>query len=242
MIETLKIKQKEAFTVSIKGMFDGIANNYDHINSLLSFGTDIYWRKATINTLKKRQPEYILDLATGTAEMAIMAAKSLKPQKIYGLDISEEMLQIARHKVSDLKLSHIIELQSGNAMQLPFDDNSFDAVTIGFGIRNFADLVLSLKEIKRVLRKNGLVSILEFSKPNYAIVRKTYDLYMAHLMPFIGNKMAHHAFAYNYLRESIELFPAQKDIIKLINSQGFTNTRSKSLSFGITHIFTAEKS
>ncbi|MDD3877715.1 MAG: bifunctional demethylmenaquinone methyltransferase/2-methoxy-6-polyprenyl-1,4-benzoquinol methylase UbiE [Bacteroidales bacterium] len=241
MIETVKVKKEQIYKTDIRGMFDGIASHYDFINNLLSFGTDKYWRKTTIKILKKKNPVFILDIATGTAELAIMAAKVLKPQKIVGIDISNDMLEIGRQKVKRQNFSSLIELRSGNAISLPFDDNSFDAVTIGFGIRNFTDLSASLKEIKRVLRTNGVVSILEFSKPESNFVKKIFNLYASHFVPFVGNKISNHKYAYNYLNQSIDDFPSFKEVSEKIHNAGFVNIKNKPLTFGITNIYTAEK-
>ena len=241
MVKTAKTSKNKYSEVDVKQMFDGIANSYDFLNHFLSLGIDRYWRRVTIKNLIKSQPSVILDLATGTADLAISTAKKIKTVKIFGVDISEQMLAKAKQKVIRNKLSDRIELMTASAMALPFEDNTFDAVTIGFGIRNFPDLNGSLIEINRVLKSNGLLCILEFSKPKNYFFKNLYNFYFSKILPFVGNKLSQHKYAYKYLNESVIKFPEGKEFNEFLNQTGFVNIENKPLTFGISTLYISNK-
>jgi demethylmenaquinone methyltransferase/2-methoxy-6-polyprenyl-1,4-benzoquinol methylase len=222
-------------------MFDQIAPKYDFLNRFLSAGIDISWRKKALSLLKKKNPETILDVATGTADLAIMASKILTPKKIVGIDISEGMLSFGRQKIATQGLSTIIELQSGDSEAIHFSDESFDAVTVSFGVRNFQNLEKGIGEIFRVLKKNGTLVVLEFSKPKLPLVKQFYNLYMNVVTPGMGGLFSKNRNAYQYLNESVQKFPEGKAFTAVLENAGFQKTNIKTLSFGICTIYTGEK-
>jgi demethylmenaquinone methyltransferase/2-methoxy-6-polyprenyl-1,4-benzoquinol methylase len=222
-------------------MFNNIAPQYDFLNRFLSAGIDISWRKKALSLLKKDNPKKILDIATGTADVAIMAASILSPEKIIGIDISEGMLSFGRQKIKNLQLQDVIELQQGDSEAIQFEDESFDAVTVSFGVRNFQHLENGLTEIKRVLRKGGKLVILEFSRPSLPGIQQLYKLYMSVLAPGIGKIFSNNRGAYQYLNDSVQKFPEGKDFISVLDSIGFHNTSFKRLSLGICSIYIGEK-
>jgi len=222
-------------------MFDRIAFRYDFLNRFLSGGVDIYWRRRTIRRLMDLHPGQILDVATGTADMAIMMTRYLTPEKITGIDISNGMLDIGRQKIARHKLEDRIVLQQGDSENLDFPDNSFDAITVAFGVRNFENLEKGLKEMLRVLRPGGRLVILEFSQPRIIGVRQLYNLYCNLIAPRVGKAVSHSGEAYQYLNDSIKAFPEGKDLIRILEKCGYVNTRLKRLSLGICSIYTGEK-
>lgn len=221
-------------------MFDNISGNYDFLNHFLSLGIDKGWRKKAIGLLKAHSPKTILDVATGTGDFAIQAL-DLKPEKVIGVDISEGMLEVGRKKMTSRGLSNIIELKSGDSENLPFSDNNFDAVTVGFGVRNFENLEKGLSEILRVMKPGALLVILEFSRPTSFPFKQVYNLYFKSILPKIGRWVSRDKAAYTYLPESVEAFPDGNDFIKILSKTGFKNTTCKSLTFGISSIYTAQK-
>ena len=222
-------------------MFNNIAPQYDFLNRFLSAGIDISWRKKALSLLKKDNPKKILDIATGTADVAILAANMLSPEKIIGIDISDGMLELGRQKIANLKLQHTIELLQGDSEAIQFNDDSFDAVTVSFGVRNFQHLEKGLNEIKRVLRKGGKIVILEFSRPSMPGIQQLYKLYMSVLAPGIGKLFSKNRGAYQYLNDSVQKFPEGKDFVYVLNTIGFHNTSFKRLSLGICSIYIGEK-
>jgi len=224
----------------VKAMFDNIAPRYDFLNHFLSLGIDKRWRKKAISLLQDEQPKIILDIATGTADFAIEAL-TLQPHVIKGIDISDEMLQIGRKKIKKINAGKKIELLAGDSEKINFDDNSFDAITIGFGVRNFENLSKGLTEIFRVLKKNGTLVILEFSTPEKFPVRQLYLFYFHNILPLLGKIISKDDRAYHYLPESVKAFPPGKDFIKLLNETGFTDTKCIPLTFGIASIYTGKK-
>lgn len=222
-------------------MFDHIAYRYDFLNRFLSGGIDLLWRKKAINQLKKLDPKKILDVATGTADVAIMTARILRPEKIIGIDISEGMLGFGRKKIEKLGLDPIIELLNGDCETIKAEDNSFDAVTVAFGVRNFQNLEKGLREILRVLKPGGKLVVLEFSQPKTAVVKQFYQLYMNIVAPGMGKLFSKNRDAYKYLDESIKKFPEGKNFTVILDNLGYTNTYCKHLSFGICSIYCGEK-
>jgi demethylmenaquinone methyltransferase / 2-methoxy-6-polyprenyl-1,4-benzoquinol methylase len=224
----------------VEQMFDNISGNYDFLNRSLSFGIDIIWRRIMMRQLKDIQPKLILDVATGTADVAIEAVK-LKPESIIGVDISEGMLQVGREKIAKKNLHHIITLEKGDSEQLQFTDNHFDAVTVAFGVRNFENLQLGLSELQRVLKPGGKVVILEFSRPRIFGVKQIYDLYFRYLCPWWGKLISKDFSAYKYLYESVKAFPEGKDFTDIASAAGFKNMKVRRVTLGIVSLYTAIK-
>ncbi|HEY9364547.1 MAG TPA: bifunctional demethylmenaquinone methyltransferase/2-methoxy-6-polyprenyl-1,4-benzoquinol methylase UbiE [Chitinophagaceae bacterium] len=225
----------------VAGMFDDIAPRYDFLNRFLSLGIDVGWRKKAIRQLKKDQPKLILDVATGTADMAIMACKMLQPEKITGIDISEQMLELGRKKIEKEGLSDRIELYTGDSETINFPANSFDAIMVAFGVRNFEHLDKGLKEMLRVLKPGGQVVILEFSKPKNIAIRKLYNLYMGIIAPKVAGWFCKNKDAYNYLNESAKAFPERHQLLKIMNETGYAQASFKPLSLGICCIYCGRK-
>ena len=222
-------------------MFDQIASRYDFINRFLSFGTDVGWRKKAIRQLKDLHPKTVLDVATGTGDVALLTYKLIRPEKIIGIDISEGMLELGRKKIARKNLGQVIQLQSGDSEAIKFGDASFDAVTVAFGVRNFANLEKGLSEMLRVLKPGGKAVILEFSKPKSRGIRILYNLYTRIVAPQAGRMIAKNKDAYQYLNNSIEAFPEGNALLTIMESVGFTNVYLKPLSFGICTIYCGNK-
>ena len=228
-------------TSPIAAMFDRISPKYDALNHLLSLNIDKVWRKKTAKTVAKSHPTSILDLATGTADLAIAMAKRIPQAHIVGMDISEKMLEIGEEKVTQRGLENQIELHVGDAAALPFEDDSFDAVTVSFGVRNFEDLDKGLSEIHRVLKPHGQAVILEFSMPERFPVKQLYHFYFKRVLPMIGKQVSKDGDAYSYLPASVERFPKPDSFMKTLAIKGLNNSRVKKLSFGIAMLYTAQK-
>ncbi len=234
----------------IAKMFDSIAGSYDFLNHFLSLGIDIYWRKKAIGVLsfhlrggriKIRGGRIkILDVATGTADFAIEAAK-LNPEKIIGIDISRKMLNIGREKVKKSGLENKIELILGDSEKLPFKENSFDAITVGFGVRNFENLEKGLREMHRVLKNTGIVVILEFSKPQAFLIKSIFNFYFKNILPFVGKLVSKDKTAYTYLPQSVQKFPDGKDFLTILEKTGFYDVRQTELTFGVASIYVGKK-
>lgn len=224
----------------VRSMFNNIASKYDFLNHFLSAGIDYSWRRKAIRLLSAHQPKSILDVATGTADLAIEAAK-LNPQEIVGIDIAEDMLEIGRKKVTDKKLEKLIHLELGDSEDLQFADKSFDAVMIAFGVRNFSNLDQGLSEMYRVLKKGGVVVILEFSKPGNFGIKQLYNFYFRFILPFVGRIISGNKTAYTYLPESVGSFPAGEELIKILEKTGFSQTSCRSLSAGIATLYSGIK-
>jgi demethylmenaquinone methyltransferase/2-methoxy-6-polyprenyl-1,4-benzoquinol methylase len=224
----------------VAAMFDNIAGNYDFLNHFLSMGIDIRWRKKAIRLLKPYHPKYILDVATGTGDLAI-AALSLHPDKVVGVDISEKMIEIGREKIKKKKLIDKIQLLPGDSEKLIFIDNSFDAVTVAFGVRNFENLNKGLRDIYRVLKPGGVVVILEFSMPKKSPFKQLYNLYFRYILPVIGKMISKDYAAYTYLPDSVMAFPQGEVFTNILQSIGFNTTKHISLTFGVATIYIGEK-
>ncbi len=235
--EISKITGKKEY---VKNMFDDIAYRYDFLNHFLSLNIDYLWRKKLISILRPLKPEFILDVATGTADLAIEAC-NIKPKKIIGIDISDGMLKIAQKKISDKKLDGIIELVNADSENIPLEDDKFDACMVAFGVRNFENLKLGLQEMSRVLKPGGILLILEFSKPVSFPVKQIYHFYFKHILPVLGKIISKNKNAYLYLPESVNAFPDGDNFIKILEDVGFVDVRLKRLSFGISTIYTAIK-
>ncbi len=222
-------------------MFNNISHSYDLLNRVLSGGIDIYWRKKAIAFLKDDKPKLLLDIATGTADFAIEALK-LNPDKIIGVDISEGMLSMGKEKVKKLGLSDKIFLQLGDSEKLPFEDNTFDAITVSFGVRNFENLERGLSDMFRVLKPNGKVVILEFSNPQNKTFAKIYNFYSKYILPPIGKLISQDDTAYTYLPESVKAFPYGIEFLQILEKVGFKQTLCVPLTFGISSIYVGTKS
>jgi demethylmenaquinone methyltransferase / 2-methoxy-6-polyprenyl-1,4-benzoquinol methylase len=225
----------------VSEMFDKIAGRYDFMNRFLSAGIDVSWRIKAIKQFKSDKPQHILDVATGTGDMAIRAFKMLQPQKITGIDISAKMLEVGRQKVEKEALTGKIELLQGDSETINFADNTFDAVMVAFGVRNFEHLELGMSEILRVMKPGAKLVVLEFSKPRIPGVRTLYNFYMGVIAPQIATIFSKNKRAYQYLNESAKAFPDRKDFIAVLNKTGFKETFFKPLTLGICCIYCGKK-
>jgi demethylmenaquinone methyltransferase / 2-methoxy-6-polyprenyl-1,4-benzoquinol methylase len=225
----------------VASMFDQIAFRYDFMNRFLSGGIDVRWRKKAIRELAELKPQLVLDVATGTADVAIMTYKFLQPEKIIGIDISEGMLNLGRQKVDKLLLNKHIELLNGDSEAINFPNNTFDAITVAFGVRNFEHLEKGLSELLRVLKPGGKAVILEFSKPRKAWFKGIYNLYMKVIAPKAGQWLSKNKDAYQYLNQSVKAFPEGETFLHILQHVGFTETSLKRLSLGICTIYCGRK-
>lgn len=232
----LKLGKKE----QVAKMFDNISHKYDFLNHFLSLGIDIYWRKKAIKLLSSSKPKYILDIATGTGDFAIEALHLL-PDKVIGVDISAGMLKYGNEKIVKLGLEQKIELILGDSEKLPFDDNTFDAITVSFGVRNFEHLEKGLIDMFRVLKPGGKALVLEFSKPRSFPMKQLYNFYFKNILPVLGKMFSKDNTAYTYLPESVNAFPDGEDFLKVFESSGFKKTKCIPLTFGISSIYIGEK-
>ena len=224
----------------VADMFDSIAGKYDFLNHFLSMGIDKGWRRKAIKEIAAVKPQTILDIATGTGDLAIAASK-INPQKIVGIDISEGMLEVGKKKIKSLNLDNIITLQKDDSESLTFEDNSFDAITCAYGVRNFENLVAGLKEMNRVMKPGGKLAILEFSHPKQFPVKQLYQFYFKYILPTLGKMVSKHKSAYTYLPESVMAFPEGKRFCEILTDCGFKNAKARPLTLGITTLYTASK-
>lgn len=222
-------------------MFNNISKTYDFLNHFLSLGIDIIWRKKAIGELKKDQPKQILDVATGTGDFAFEALQLLNPDKITGVDISRGMLDVAEEKIKKRGLEHKFEVKLGDSEKLLFDDNTFDAVTVAYGVRNFENLEKGLSDMFRVLKPGGKAVILEFSKPRVFPIKQLYNFYFHYITPAIGKVFSKDNSAYKYLPESVAAFPDGMKFTELMKKVGYRETKNRPLAFGICSIYTGVK-
>jgi demethylmenaquinone methyltransferase / 2-methoxy-6-polyprenyl-1,4-benzoquinol methylase len=227
-------------TVNVGEMFNNIAPKYDFLNHFLSAGIDRRWRKKTIASLKKYNPKTILDVATGTADLAIQSL-TLNPENIIGIDIAEKMLDAGRVKIKKINTENRIQLIAASAEDIPFPDQSFDAVTVAFGVRNFVNLSKGLSEMHRVLKPGGVAAILEFSMPEKFPVKQGYRFYFKFFLPLIGRMVSKSASAYTYLPETIYTFPQGEKFSEIMTNVGFTKVTFRKFTFGIATLYVAEK-
>ena len=227
-------------SIQIERMFDEIAGQYDLLNRTLSLGIDNYWRRKGILALKAFAPRKILDVATGTGDLALYAYRLLKPEKIVGIDISEKMMAIGREKAAQAGLSEIIDFEWQNCADLQLDSDSFDAAVVAFGIRNFEDLDKGLQEILRVLRPAGRLMILELSSPESFPMKQGYRIY-SQLIPRIGRIVSRSKAAYNYLPKSISAFPQNAEMAAILEKNGFSGVEYRKLTGGICTLYLAQK-
>tara|TARA_B110000483_G_scaffold91590_1_gene113054 strand:- start:4490 stop:5221 length:732 start_codon:yes stop_codon:yes gene_type:complete len=224
----------------ITKMFDTISNEYDDLNRVISFGIDIKWRDKVVQIISKKNPTNILDVATGTGDLAINLIKTNASQ-IIGLDISEGMLDVGRKKILKKQLDNTIEMVVGDSENLPFDDNSFDAITVAFGVRNFENLETGLAEIIRVLKPNGLFVVLETSIPVKFPFKQGYYIYTKYLLPLIGRLFSKDKLAYRYLSESASKFPYGQAFNNILKKTGFIDCKALAQTFGVATIYSATK-
>lgn len=222
-------------------MFNNISPKYDLLNRVLSLGIDKIWRKQALNLLKKDNPTYILDVATGTADLAIEAATRLKATTIVGIDIAENMLQIGREKIAKKQLDNIITLQKGDSEKINYEDNTFDAVIVSFGVRNFQHLEIGLSEIYRVLKPGGNIMVLEFSKPQKAPFKQLYQFYFKNILPVVGKMVSKDTAAYTYLPDSVNAFPDGKAFCAILEKVGFSIQHFKPFTFGVCTSYVGKK-
>ncbi|MFS4469554.1 bifunctional demethylmenaquinone methyltransferase/2-methoxy-6-polyprenyl-1,4-benzoquinol methylase UbiE [Maribacter sp. 2210JD10-5] len=221
-------------------MFDSISGNYDGLNRVISFGIDVKWRKEVVALLKKEKPESILDIATGTGDLAIALVKT-GAKKIVGLDISPGMLSVGKDKVQKKELDHTIEMVVGDSENLSFADNTFDAVTVSFGVRNFETLETGLAEILRVLKPNGTLAVLETAVPTKTPFKQGYRFYTKNILPVIGKLFSKDNSAYGYLSESAAVFPHGENFNNILRKIGFIDVTNKPQTFGVASIYVAKK-
>jgi demethylmenaquinone methyltransferase / 2-methoxy-6-polyprenyl-1,4-benzoquinol methylase len=232
-----KLSKKE----QVADMFNNIAGKYDFLNHLFSLGIDKGWRNKAIKSIEDISPEKILDVATGTGDLAISAAKKMSHCHIVGLDIAAQMLEVGKTKINTQNLEGRIEMMVGDSESIPFADEHFDAILCAFGVRNFQDLHKGLKEMHRVTRYGGRIAILEFSHPRTFPVKQLFSVYFKYIMPVLGKIVSKHSRAYSYLPESVMAFPEGDDFCAILQSCGFKNVNATALSLGITSLYTAEK-
>ncbi len=225
----------------VEQMFDNIAFSYDKLNHRLSWDFDKRWRHKAVEQLKALQPKRMLDIATGTGDFAILAAEMLHPEQIIGADISEGMMEIGRQKVAEKNLSEVISFMKEDCLNLSFEDNSFDAVTAAFGIRNFQDLDKGLSEMCRVLRPGGMLSIVELTTPVHFPMKQLFNVYSNTVLPIYGTLISKDSSAYDYLNKSIAAFPQGERMMDILKKAGFDKVSFKRLTFGICTMYIAEK-
>ena len=221
-------------------MFNNISKNYDDLNRVISFGIDISWRKKVVQIVSKNNPQQILDIATGTGDLALMMS-TLAPEKIIGLDISEGMLAVGKEKISKAQLNDKIEMVVGDSEDIRYADNTFDAITVSFGVRNFANLDKGLGEIRRVLKPGGILVILETSNPTKFPFKQGYKFYTSFILPVIGKLFSKDKIAYSYLSESANFFPFGEAFNNILKKNGFINTTHTPVTFGVATIYSASK-
>jgi len=230
----------ETKKTQVTHMFDGISKSYDLLNRIITLGIDVLWRKRVVKLLQKEQPKSILDIATGTGDLVLELAK-INADKIIGLDISPGMLEIGKQKVKNKQLEDRIDMQLGDSEALPFDKETFDGVTIAFGVRNFENLELGLQEIFRVLKPNGALVVLETAVPQNRLLRSLYSLYTQKIMPFIGKLFSKDPSAYQYLSNSAAIFPCGEQFNNILRKNGFIEVEDFPQTLGVSSIYFARK-
>ena len=227
----------------VEEMFDHIAPTYDVLNHTLSLGTDRGWRRKAMDALGKHRPRHILDVATGTGDFAILAARRLGTEGLHitGTDISEGMMQVGREKVRQLGLEHVISFRREDCTQLSFDDASFDAVTVAYGVRNFSDLDKGLREMLRVLRPGGRLAIVELASPRRFPMKQLFGFYAKCLMPMLGRLVSKDRSAYAYLPATMAACPQGEEMVSIIRKAGFDEVKARQFTFGLSTLYTAAK-
>lgn len=234
-------QSKSSKKEQVAEMFNNISGTYDFLNHFLSLGIDIIWRRKAIKELTAIQPKMMLDVATGTGDFAFESISILKPNKIIGVDISEGMLAVADKKIKERQLGDVFSVQLGDSEGLNFENDTFDAITVAFGVRNYENLEKGLADMLRVLKPNGKIVILEFSKPRKFPIKQGYHFYFKYVTPFFGRLFSKDKKAYTYLPESVAAFPDGATFTELMEKVGYKNTKHRPLTFGISAIYTGIK-
>ncbi len=225
----------------VRDMFDSIAPAYDVMNRLMTLGIDALWRRKAVRIMRRREPRTILDVATGTGDLALLMARKMDPLSVTAIDLSPGMLEIGRRKAARADLGDIISFTLGDSLQMPLHDHSFDCVSAAFGVRNFEDILAGYCEMYRVLRPGGMLCVLELSTPPGRFVRPLYDFYTRRIIPFIGRLISRDRDAYTYLPRSIAAVPARADMTAIMEQAGFVRATYKPLTFGVCTLYTAFK-
>lgn len=228
-------------TEQVKTMFDNIAPAYDFMNRAMTFGIDRIWRRKAVDMVAKKFPHRILDVATGTGDLAMLLARRIEGSEVTGIDLSEGMIEIGRKKIAEAGLSNRISMQCGDCLHMPWGDDTFDAITVAYGVRNFENLQRGYSEMLRVLRPGGVLTVIELSTPTNAVVKPMYKLYTRWIIPAVGRMVSKDVRAYAYLPESIAAVPQRNAMTDLMEESGFTDTAWRSLTFGTCCIYTAVK-
>ena len=231
----------ESKTGQVRQMFDSIAPAYDFMNRCMTMGIDKLWRRKAVKIVGKSRPQHLLDVATGTGDLAIQLCKKLNPAKIVGIDLSEGMLEIGRKKVADCGLDGVITLEQGDCLNLRFGEGEFDAVTVAYGVRNFEHLEQGYAEMYRVLAPGGVLCVVELSTPTNKFIKFFYDLYTRHIIPFVGRSKSKDARAYSYLPESIAAVPQGEAMLQIMRRIGFKQCQAIAMTFGTCSIYVGVK-
>ena len=231
----------ESKTGQVRQMFDSIAPAYDFMNRCMTMGIDKLWRRKAVKIVGKMRPQHLLDVATGTGDLAIQLCKNLKPATIVGIDLSEGMLEIGRKKVADCGLDGGVRLEQGDCLNLRFDDGEFDAVTVAYGVRNFEHLEQGYAEMYRVLAPGGMLCVVELSTPTNPLIKFFYDIYTRHIIPFVGRSKSKDARAYSYLPESIAAVPQGEAMLQIMRRIGFKQCQAIAMTFGTCSIYVGVK-
>lgn len=232
---------QESKTGQVRQMFDSIAPAYDFMNRCMTMGIDKLWRRKAVRLVAKTHPQQLLDVATGTGDLAIQLCRGIGAKKIVGIDLSNGMLEIGRRKVAEKGLDGVIELQQGDCLDLQFADGSFDAVTVAYGVRNFEHLEQGYAEMYRVLAPGGMLCVVELSTPTNPLIKFFYDIYTRRVIPFIGRSKSKDARAYSYLPESIAAVPQGESMLQIMRRVGFTDCRAIAMTFGTCSIYIGVK-
>ena len=221
----------------VEQMFDSIAPAYDFMNRAMTMGIDRWWRRVAVRMVRKTQPQLILDVATGTGDFAIDLYRKFKPEQVVGIDLSQGMLDVARKKIEKHNLNDAITVQQGDCLALPFDDGSFNAVTVAFGVRNFEHLLQGYQQMYRVLKPGGMLCVIELSTPRNRVIKWFYDLYTLHIIPWMGSLKSGDRSAYRYLPQSIAAVPQGEEMLAIMREAGFKNCKVKRMTFGTCSIY-----
>ena len=233
--------REDAKTGQVRQMFDSIAPAYDFMNAMMSFGIFRHWRNKAVEIVASHKPRRILDVATGTGDMAIHLCTAVKPDHITGIDLSSGLLEIGRRKVREEGLEGIITLEEGDCMRMRFEDGSFDCVTVAYGVRNFEHLEQGLSEMHRVLSPGGMLCVIELSTPTNPVARLGYNIYTKHVIPFVGKLKSHDVRAYSYLPESIAASPQRNAMLDVMRRAGFVDCEFKAMTFSTCTIYVGKK-
>lgn len=228
-------------TEQVREMFDSIAPAYDFMNRMMTFGIDKLWRLRAVNMLRRKSPQHILDVATGTGDLAMLMFKKLRPGRITGIDLSPGMIAVAEKKVAEAGLEGAIRFMNEDCLDLPFAPEVFDCITVAYGVRNFEHLDRGYAEMYRVMQRGGTLCVIELSTPRSPLVKPFYKFYTRHIIPWVGKAVSRDVRAYSYLPESIAAVPQGEDMLQLIREAGFKNCRCRRFTFGTCSVYLAEK-